>query len=313
MRSIPVTILAGSDRRPAHLPEGTSELHPLMSFKAARLRPGGRPLIVHLVERLSGVSGLGPVLVAGPARVYEPLVPGVRVLDTDDTVGVNLRRAIERHVASAGGPMAILACDVLPDSAELALLRERYERDAPCALWMPFVRVPADPRALGAFAWKPTYRLRQADGAEPVRILPGHLGIVEPAALRLNLLYRLLDLAYRSRNRSIAARRLVMVRSLLASLVLRDLLELARLRAPRFTAEIVGSGLRLARELRAGRLALDELERLTGRILLHRAHAGASVRLPVTDFVSLAEDIDTEEEARELETQLYPETRGSAQ
>jgi len=93
-----------------------------------------------------------------------------------------------------------------------------------------------------------------------------------------------------------------MLRTVLLSLVGRDLLRLARLKAPNRTLTILGSGMRLAHELRAGRLRLAELEALVGRIFLREQPAGLApkpgIRYPLVDMVSLAEDIDTEEEAR---------------
>jgi hypothetical protein len=198
--------------------------------------------------------------------------------------------------------LALLACDVLPARAELDELHALHAAAAPCALWLPFVREPSDPAALGAFAWKPRYRIAAAPGADPERILPGHLAVVEPDVLRLPLLYRLLNAGYRSRNRPLSARRNALLFAVLGSLLARDVLGLARLCAPILTAHVVGAGLRLARRLRADALDTGELERLVARILVRRGAPleRARVRLPHTDFLSLAEDIDTEEEAREL-------------
>src|SRR5688572_7426780 len=174
MRSIPVTILAGSDRKPGALPESGAGLHPLSCYKGVTIEIEGRPLLALLVERLTAMSGFGPIVVAGPARVYAPLGLAARMVDTDGSVATNLRAAIEAHEASGAGMMAVMACDVLPTSAELLELRTRFEESPPCALWFPFVGVPEDPSALGAFAWKPVYRVVPGGGSEAVRILPGH-------------------------------------------------------------------------------------------------------------------------------------------
>jgi hypothetical protein len=130
-----------------------------------------------------------------------------------------------------------------------------------------------------------------------VPILPGHLGILDPSSLNLPLLYRLFDDAYRTRNQSVAYRRGVMLRTVLFSP-----------RPPRRTLRIVGSGLRLARELRAGRLRLVELEQLVGRIFLCEHAAG--IRYPILDMIRLAEDIDTEEEARAIHGEIEPPGAG---
>jgi len=305
MRSIPVAILAGSDREAAPPPAEQRDLHPLASFKAARVLARGRPLIHELVARLGAARGFGPIVVAGPARVYEPLGLDAELLDTDGTVGSNLRRAIEHHQAGANGPLAILACDVLPTSGELGELRERYERESRSALWLPLVKAPDDPAELGPFAWKPTYLLRPAPDAEPVRVLPGHLAIFHPEMLRLELLYQLVDLAYRTRNRSIAYKRSVMVSSILGSLLWNDFVELLHLSAPTRTATVLTSGLRLARRLTATELSIPELEHLLGRIFLRTDRTlPGGLRTPVVECLALAEDVDMEEEARDFEGHL---------
>jgi len=305
-----VTILGGSDRKPGTLPASGGGLHPLATYKGVAIRVDGRPLVELLIERLRAVPGFGPLALAGPARVYAPLGLGVPIVDTDASVGANLRAAIEAHAGP--GPLGVLACDVLPSAAELAALRELYEADAPCAVWFPFVRVPADPTGLGAFGWKPAYRVALADGTA-VAILPGHLGIFEPTSLRLPLLYRLFDAAYRTRNHSVRYRRAVMLRTVLLSLLAQDLKLLATLQAPTRTATILSSGLCLARELRAGRLRLAELERLIGRIFLRqhlaRLPPERGVRYPIVELVSLAEDVDTEEEARAIHGEVRPLVR----
>lgn len=304
-----MTILGGSDRKPGRLPASGGGLHPLATYKGVAIRVDGRPLAAHLVERLRAAHGFGPISIAGPARVYSPLGLEARIVDTDGSVATNLRAAFTAHQSSGGGPLAILACDVLPAAPELSELRARYEQDAPCALWFPFVRVPEERRLLGAFAWKPEYRVLLASG-ESVRILPGHLGIVDPATLRLPLLYRLFGAAYRTRNHPLPYRRAVMLRTVLLSLLAQDLKLLATLRAPTRTATILTSGLRLARELRAARLSLPELERLIGRIFLRHRQAQMpperGIRYPLVDLVSLAEDVDTEEEAQAIHGEVRP-------
>jgi hypothetical protein len=300
MQRIAVTILGGSDRKPGAMPESGGALHPLATYKGVAIQLAGRPLVAWLVERLLATRGFGPVTIAGPARVYGPLGLEARVLDTDGSVATNLRAAIEAH--QSPGPLAVLACDVLPSREELDELRRRYEEAAPCALWFPFVRVPADRSQLGAFAWKPAYTVVLADG-DRVAILPGHIGIFDPAALRLPLFYRLLDAAYRTRNHSVAYRRALMLRTVLFSLLAQDVKRLARLRAPTRTLTVLRSGFALAREVRAKRIRLEELEELLGRIFLREqagATAGRGIRTPILDMIRLAEDIDTEEEARAI-------------
>jgi hypothetical protein len=305
MQSIPVTILGGSDRKPGALPPSGEGLHSLATYKGVAIRVRGRPLIEILVERLTAAEGFGPVCIAGPARVYEPLGLDARILDTDGSVGVNLRLAIESGERSADGMLGILACDVLPTVRELEMLRARFEDARPCALWCPFVPLSEDPERLGAFAWKPSYRIVPHGASEAVKILPGHLGIFDPGTLRLPLLYRLLDANYRARNRSVATRRATLLRAVFGSLVKRDLKLLLRLRAPLRTAIVVSCGLRLARLVRSGNLEQAELERLIGRVFLRsRVPHERGMRFPILDVLSLAKDIDTEEEAADLVHEL---------
>jgi hypothetical protein len=293
-----VTILAGSDRRPGHLP-AESHLHALGMYKGVGITLGGRPLIVHLVERLRAATGFGPIAIAGPARAYGVLQLEAQLIDTDGSVADNLRAAIAHHGARPE-PLGVLACDVLPSVAELRELRALYDLHAPAALWLPFVRVPSDASALGVFAWKPKYHIAPAPGDPPERILPGHLAILHPAALRLPLLYRLLSAAYATRNRPVDVRRRAMLRETLLALIGADLRDLTRLRAPTVTATVLASGLRLAQLLRKRSLERGELERLIGRIFQRRDAAVRGIRFPFCDIVSLAEDVDTEEEARAI-------------
>lgn len=303
MRAVPVTILGGSDRKPGSLPASGAGLHPLAIYKGAAIRVGGRPLVSILVERLNASAGFGPVTIAGPAEVYAPLELDARILETDGSVATNLRRTVEAHTDAVGGPLAVLACDVLPTTQELNKLRRAYEEASPCALWFPFVQLPADRGELGVFAWKPAYLFGLPSG-ETVEILPGHLGIFEPETLRLPLLYRLFEAAYRTRNHSVAYRRAVMLRMMLLSLLAQDLKLLFGLRLPNRTLTILRNGLRLAHQLRAKRLQLQELEDLIGRIFLRQHLAELprerGIRYPIVHTVSLAEDMDTEEEAQAL-------------
>ncbi len=301
---LPVTILGGSDLRPGVMPASGKTLHPLASYKGASLRYRGRPIVATLIDRLRQVEGFGPVAVAGPAEVYEPLGLDAEIVDTNGSIGTNIRAAIDRHVRSGDpGPMVLMACDMLLETATLGSLREGFEAEAAHALWLPVVGVPPDQSRLGAFAWKPRYQVRPSAGGEPVSVLPGHVAILCPRALRLPLLYRLLEVAYMSRNRSIGSRRRAMIRALLVGVIGEDVKALSRLRPPQ-TASILYAGLRLMRGMRRGDIELGEVERLIGRIVLRHGwspeYPQSGVCVPIVDFLRLAEDVDTEEEAHEM-------------
>jgi len=300
--SIPVVVLAGSDRRPSDLPEGVGDLHPLAGYKGMAIRIGGRPLVVNIAERVAAVPGFGPIYIAGPVRVYRGL-ENVRVVDTDSSFGRNIKASMEAVRSDhPSGPLAFTTCDILPEQATLERVLAHHRESAPADLYFPLVRSPDEAQRLGASEWKPHYRLLTGENNDPVSILPGHLAIVDPDALRLPFLYHLFELAYRTRNRPIGYRRSVMTRGLLTGLIYQDLLHVLGLRLPTLTYSVVGAGLPAARRLRDGTLTVTRLEHYLRRMFvkyLHRKrYPDRRVILPIMDELSLALDIDTEEEAR---------------
>ena len=50
--SIPIVILAGSDRRPAEMPADGRHEHPLSGYKGVDIRIGGRSLVATVIDRL---------------------------------------------------------------------------------------------------------------------------------------------------------------------------------------------------------------------------------------------------------------------
>jgi len=307
--AIPLAILGGSDLRPGLAPSGSGRL--LTGYKAVDLQLEGRPLLLHLVERFRACGAFDPISVAGPARVYAGLDPGLRLIDTDADVGTNVRAVVDDFLAHhERGALAVVTCDVLPSVAELEGLMGEYRAGRPCDLWFPLVRAPRDPRELGAFGWKPEYGLVPEPGRPAVRILPGHLVIADPRALRLDLFYRLTHAAYRTRNRPVRARQGSMLRSVLLGLLLQDLRHLFALRPPVLTWTVLRNGLALARELRAGGQTRAEFERRVGRIVLsarhRRAHPERGVRMPIVEAIGMAADIDTDEEARAIGARPAP-------
>ena len=305
MTKPPVVILAGSDRQPAELPPSGRDKHPITGYKGVDVRIQGRPIAAVVAERLAACGCLGPVHLAGPAAIFRDAVPGVTLIDADGTFGGNIRRAIEVVTAShPGAPVAFTVCDIVPETATLDQLLADYERAAPCDLWYPMIHAPEDERRLGAAAWKPSYLIVPRPGVAAVRVLPGHLAIADLATLRLSFLYRLLQIGYETRNRSIIYRRGAMLRGLLAGLLGRDFKLLFALRAPTLTWTVAGSGVRAARELRRGTITRSGLEDALRRILVRREHRRRHperrVLTPIAEGLSMALDIDTEEEAREL-------------
>ncbi len=306
MERIPITIMAGSDHAPGHLPESSPGLHSLSAFyKGAEVKVGNRPLIALLIEQIEKSGRFGPVTIAGPASIYQPLELNAKILDTNGSIATNLKVALDAHGKGQGcTPIALLAYDVLLNADDLDELHRCYEKDEPCAVWVPFVRKPENSEELGAFGWKPTYGLLPAKGEAPVNILPGHLAILQPDAMRLPILYELLNLAYQTRNHPVATRKKVMIRSVIGKLLLDDLRTLGSLRVPRLTVSVIANGLKIANGLRKGDLAIPELEDAIGGIFLHHdcqsKQSDQGVRHPVVDILRLAEDVDTREEAANL-------------
>jgi hypothetical protein len=258
-----------------------------------------------LLDRLAGCERLGPVYIAGPVSVYGHLADRAELIDTDGSFGENIRAAIEAlRQKHPGSPIAFITCDVVPDKEVLDTVMDQYAAHRPCDLWHPFIRIPDDPARLGAFGWKPSYRVVLREGEPPVNVLPGHLIVIDPEALRLEFLYQLLQLAYRTRNRSIEYRIAVTLSRVLARLLYEDLLHLFTLRAPNLTWGILRATLPTSRALKKGTLTLDRAESSLRVIFVkashRRRHPDRRTLLPIVEGLSLAMDIDTEEEARAM-------------
>jgi len=318
MEPIPITILGGSDRTRSRLPDAGRRLHPLAAYKGAALRMDGVPLALVLAKRLLASGGFAPVTIAGPKRIFEPLIESLwhdeaplRIIDTDSTVARNLQRAIVDHESHHEGPLAVLACDVLPSTEELRQLRSDFESARPVGLWLPLIASPTDPTRLGAFAWKPKYRVVPVlRGTTPIPILPGHLAILKPGRLRMRLVTSLMDAAYRTRNRPVASRRWAMLWRVSGSLLWADLLQVLQLRPPTRTLSVVLGGLRISSALHAKELDARDLEHMLTDAFVHQRwrKLDRPVQLPVLDCLSLAQDIDTEEEAAALSAEFVQKT-----
>ncbi len=298
---IPILLLAGRDRRKTSVPGGR---HVLGGYKAMELQVAGRPLIVHLIERLRETGAIDPIFVAGPAQVYAELAEEVRLVDTDSTFGENIRAGLEAILTEyPDSQVACITTDVLPETDELRRLFDDFERHQPLNFWTVECRAEDD-AALGSSAWKRRYLIRPEGEERVVPTLPGHLVIGDPNALRLDLLYRIFELAYRTRNRPTAFRLTYVVRNALAMLLGRDLKKLMALRVPNITWSMVVNGLVLLRKLVTTGIDQREMEERIHRVWVRsshrRRHPERRGRVLVSDILSLGIDIDTEEEAQEI-------------
>ena len=311
---LPLAILGGSDPRPGTLPPAGHDKRALSGPKGALLQIAGRPLIAALIDRARAAGCFGPIYVVGPAEVYEPLALDAELVDAHDSFGENVRTAVETlHGRHPGVASAFLACDVLPDEGTLREMVALYRRSTPCELFFPMVRAPERREALGTSAWKPEYAVLPEPGLEPVHVLPGHLMIADLGALRLEFLYRLFNLGYRTRNRPVEQRKRALLRGVLVELLIQDLRHLLGLRAPTLTVSVLRAALGTVRALKAGALTRARLERDVRTVLVtarhRRRHRDGSVRMPIVDALPLAIDLDTVEEAEAAGATVAPTRR----
>jgi len=303
--TIPLVILAGSDRRAAALPKEGADRSPLRGSKGVDLRVGEQPLIEVLVETFRAVDLFGPIFVAGSAEAYDGLVEGLEVIDTDATFQANIKASLEVLLSRfPNQPVALATCDILPTVEELQRAVDDYRAHEPLNYWYPMIAVPSRREALGESSWKPRYGSIPEGETEPVPILPGHLLIVRLEATRLDILLRCFGLAYETRNRPVLQRFWMLVRNLLAYMVWRDIRDLRHLQAPTSTARMLSSGLRVGIALRDANGTQAFLEHHMERIFVRRRYLAEHVdrrgRTPVLhNALGLARDIDTREEARE--------------
>lgn len=300
-KSVPLVILGGSDRRPAHMPPGGRSKHPLAGIKGVDVKIGDRPLIDVVIERIRQTDAFDPIYVAGPGHAYRSLRDGIPV-DTDGGFGRNIQVGVERVRSQHGdGPLAIVTCDIVPDPAEMRNVVSDFWRHSPLDFFFPMIRAPRDPETLGESRWKPQYHVKPEGKSRPVPVLPGHLAMFDTAALRWKFIYRLMDLGYRTRNRPILYRSSYMARRLLWIMLVQDFIHVLNLRLPTFTWDTLLSGTRAARRLKEKVIQQSELELALRRMFIkrrhRRSHPDRKVRMPVVEAMSLARDIDTQEEA----------------
>jgi hypothetical protein len=287
------------------LPPQGADQHPLSGAKALDVRVDGIPLIDIVAQRALESGAFGPMYIAGPSRFYGTRRGTAEVIDTEGSLSHNIRVALaevtRRHPDEA---VAFATCDIVPRITELQQAMAEYARSAPLDVWYPLIAVPKDAAALGASAWKPRYCVIPAPGSEPVPVLPGHLLVLRPGVLRLDLVLRGFELAYRTRNRPVFYRTFMIVSGLLGLLLLADLRRIVRLRPPTRTLGALYHALCLAWRLWRGNSTLEGLAEPVRAALIdldhRRRHPEQAGRFVILPAVSLARDIDTREEAAEL-------------
>ncbi|MDX1503903.1 MAG: NTP transferase domain-containing protein, partial [Thermoanaerobaculia bacterium] len=271
--------------------------------KGVTLLVEGRPLIDLVVERFAASGGFGRLLIAGPGRYYGERRGPAEVVDTDREFAANIRAGMEAARKYSPEAVCFTTCDLLPDVDEVQRVMEDYYRHAPLAFWFPAIRSPARTDLLGASAYKRRYQLRPEGSKVPEEVLPGHLVMVNPLAMRVELLQSSFELAYRTRTKTVARRFVIIIAGVLWRLLWHDLRAPLRLRLPLLTAEVFFNALPLALGLARGGIRQRTVETCLRRLFAtrkwRRKNRGRRGRVPVLDALSLARDIDTRGEAEE--------------
>ncbi len=294
---LPILVLGGSDPGPDAVPQGMPPGQMLTGFKAAQPLPWGRCLVAEVIERLRQSGRFHEPLLVGPRRIYDGLVD-VTIADVEGNLAATLQRAVEaigEHFCMSA-PVAFITCDILPTVEEICrLLDESYLPYQDALFWGQFIA--AEPEAMGASAWKPSYHFRPDDEHPPQNFYPGHLVIARPDALRLPLAVYLLSLAYRYRNRDLRQRYVRMVARSLWRFLREDLRNLLRCQLPVLTVSIPYHALTAFFKYRRRTATVTDFERAVANGFLHRRHLHEAHDRPVVFSVSpiaaFAKDIDT--------------------
>jgi hypothetical protein len=299
---LPILILAGSDQRTGPVGPGLDANAMLSGFKGALPLPSGKCLAAELIERIRRTERFEDPILFGPRSVYGGLVD-CEVIDVEGSLAATLSRVLGllRERFDRAQPVAISTCDILPTTAEFSeLLETGYAPQNDCQFWWQIIA--AEPEELGASEWKPNYVLQPAPGAALQTVYPGHLVILRPEALRLELLNRLLVVAYRYRNWPLRKRFLPMLFRGLGLLMRQDLENLGRLQLPILTCSIPWHILRAYQGIRNRTLSLPDFERHLARTVVHRRFRSGRkpFAITITRSLSFAKDIDTLAELQEV-------------
>jgi hypothetical protein len=293
---LPIIVLASSDSRPGTVPTELSHDAMLTGPKGAIELRSGRCMAAELIARIRSSQRFAEPLLLGPRHWYEGKVD-CEISHVEGTLIQTLRQLtnIVQERFSASQPFAVAPCDILPSAADFQrLLDEDYAPHAETMFWWQMVE--GRPAAMGAGAWKPSYRLPPNSGQPPLSLYPGHLVIARACALRFPLLNRLLELAYRYRNRVLENRYIGMTCGAMGTLMAQDLRNLARLQVPVLTFQLPYLGLRGFSRYRRGTATLRDVENFLAKTCLHRRFHGAAggrpVVISISAMLSFAKDID---------------------
>jgi hypothetical protein len=301
---LPIIVLANSDAHPGASPAGVRQEELLSGPKGTIPWRAGRCLAAELIARIRDSRRFADPLLLGPRAWYEGLVD-CEILHVEGSL-IQTLRELTRVVQQRWGaeqPFVVTSCDIMPSPADWqGLIDGDYRPHAAAVFWWQMVE--ARPEQLGVGAWKPGYALPVAAGQPPRRLYPGHVVIARAGGLRFDLLNRLLQLAYRYRNRRLQDRYVGITCGALGTLLWHDLRALARFRLPTLTLSIPYYGLRGYSRYRRGSATLGDVEHFLAKAFVHRASqqaaGGRPVVIAVSDLLAFARDMDTEAELEEL-------------
>lgn len=303
---LPIIVLGGSDSQPGAVPVQLSPEAMLSGPKGTIQLRTGRCIAAELIERIRASQRFTEPLLLGPRQWYADRVD-CEISHVEGTMIDTLRRLTDVMQSRFNGPdpVVVIPCDILPSARDFQqLLDEDYAPHADAMFWWQMIE--AEAAMLGAGAWKPSYRLPAREGEPPRSLYPGHLVIAGARALRFPLMNRMLELAYRYRNRVLKKRYVGMTCGALGTLLAQDLTNLTRLQLPRLTFQVPYLGLRGYFRYRRGAATLRDVENFLAKSFLHRkyhrAAGGRPVVISVSSLLAFAKDIDTRAELAEIDS-----------
>lgn len=294
--AMPLLILAGGTPHGSNA-RGVPPGDTLVGVKGALRLPSGRLLVAEVARRYVASGRFQRPILIGPQDAYAELTREIEVVHVAGSLARSLAcaAAVMRDRFGLHGPIAISTCDILPSAEDISTLLERhYDPVRECAFWGQLVE--ENPTRLGSSAWKPGYEFLD-DHGRTHHLYPGHLVILRPDALRLDIVIGLLNLAYSYRNQPLPKRVTGMTVRSLGMLLRQDLGRIARLHLPKLTVAIPFHCLSAYRAYRRRKLTVAGFERAFTSTFVDDAYqTSRAAEFSISTIVSFARDLDTRAE-----------------
>ncbi len=302
---LPLIILAGSDKRRGAVPDDLHADEMLGGPKGHKPLRSGRCLVEELVHRAQESECFSDIVVVGPRQQYDGKI-SCDLIDVEGSLVRTLQCVFETIQSrfDVREPIALSSCDIFPSASDFqTLLKDSYGPHRESQFWWQLIDATAE--QMGASHWKPAYHLPEAPGQPEKRLYPGHVVVARVEALRVRLANRLLQLAYRYRNRMLRKRFLGITLRMLGTLVAEDFRNLASGKLPTLTFSVPYHGLSAYFKYQRRHLTVRDFEQAVSHVMLHRSfqHSanGRPVVCSISPLVSFAKDIDTFAELQELD------------